>query len=396
VRILWLTPYPLTPPMHGGRIRARSLVTQATQLGHTSMVWSVSDDGWAESNALGPAVETRWFPARPRASLPDKLRFAVSRLPEEAWRANQPAVEDSLRAVPPGGIDAAVLVQAHMGAYAPLLTRLGIPWVLDAHNVEWWLTHQLAQQARRLVTRRRLRRDAGKYRRLERSLFGLAPLVVAVSDEDRRRILREASGAHVEVHRSGVDPAYFVWQDHIDVRGASLLMTGTLGYPPNLDAALWMHDELLPAIRRRVPGAELTLVGHAAPAELRRLHSPEGGFRVIGSVPDVRPYLAGADLFVIPLRVGSGTRLKAVEALASGLPIVSTPLGVEGLGLEERGLTLVARDPSEFAQAVDRALQDQNLRRRISTEGRRYVEEFYDWRRIGAAFVDSLQRLASR
>jgi glycosyltransferase involved in cell wall biosynthesis len=381
--------------MHGGRIRARSLVTEATRRGHSSEVWAVSEDDWAHSDARGLEVETRWFAARPRASLGEKLRAAVDPLPEEAWRADRPEVRSALRALPPGTIDVAVLIQAHMGSYGPILTELGIPWVLDTQNLEWWLTHQLAEQARRLVTRLRLQLDASKYRRLERSLFRRAPLVVAVSDEDRRRILAETPQAQVEVHRNGVDLAYFAWQDHADVLGASLLMTGTLGYPPNLDAALWMHDELLPAIRCRVPEAELTLVGHAAPAELARLHSPESGFRVVGGVPDVRPYLAAADLFLIPMRAGSGTRVKALEALASGVPIAATPLGVEGLDLEERALAVTANDATALAEAVERALKDRALRARLSREGRRYAEEQFDWRRIGTAFVESLERLAS-
>jgi glycosyltransferase involved in cell wall biosynthesis len=266
--------------------------------------------------------------------------------------------------------------------------------VLDAQNIESLLTRQLARGAARAIQRARLAVDAVKYGRLERHLFASAAMVAVASEQDATRARAMAPGALVEVHRSGVDLEFFEWTDHSSGDGARLVMTGTLGYPPNLDAALWTHDALLPAIRVAVPGAAVSLVGHSAPEQLTRLHDPTAGFTVVGQVPDVRPYLADADIFLMPLRAGSGTRLKAVEALAAGIPIVSTALGVEGLGLVERGLVLLAERPDEFAAAVARLVRDEGLRRRLSLEGRAYVEREFDWRRIGDGWVAALERVA--
>ena len=124
--------------------------------------------------------------------------------------------------------------------------------------------------------------------------------------------------------------------------------------------------------------------------EVEALHDPAHGYHVVGPVPDVRPYFNQADAFVIPLRLGSGTRLKALEALASGLPVVATPSGVEGLGLDERGLVVVAGDERDFAEGIIRVLLDKALRKRLSVDGRRHVEEFFDWEMIGAAFEQTL------
>lgn len=171
-------------------------------------------------------------------------------------------------------------------------------------------------------------------------------------------------------------------------------MTGTLGYYPNLDASLWMLEEIFPLIRRRLPDATLSLVGSLVPPELQRHHRPEDGITIAGNVPDVRPYQADADVFVMPLRLGGGTRLKALEALATGLPVVSTRLGVEGLGLEERGLVALGETPAELASAVEQAVTDSALRARVVREGRQYVVECFNWDRIGKDFSAVLEGAA--
>ena len=393
MNVLWLAPYPFAPTIHGGRIRLANLFRQTVDHGHRVQVWNVSDEDW-EAGAVPEGVVARWLHARGRAGWRAKLAALASPLPEEAWRAAHPSVARALDAVAAGAFDVAVLEQAHLGAHADRLRQMRIPWVLDAQNIESLLTRQLARGAARVVHRARLAADAAKFARLERRLFASASMVAVASEQDAARARTMAPGAQIEVYRSGVDLGFFEWTDHSSVAGARLVMTGTLGYPPNLDAALWTHDALLPAIRAAVPDAAVSLVGHSAPDQLTRLHDPAAGFTVVGQVPDVRPYLADADIFLMPLRAGSGTRLKAVEALAAGIPIVSTALGVEGLGLVERGLVLLAERPDEFAAAVSRLVGDAELRRKLSVEGRAYVEREFDWRRIGDGWVAALERVA--
>jgi glycosyltransferase involved in cell wall biosynthesis len=393
MNVLWLAPYPFAPAIHGGRIRLANLVRQTVDHGHRVEVWNVSEEDW-DAGAVPDGVIVRWLPARRRDGWRAKLAALASPLPEEAWRAAHPSVAQALDTVAQGAFDVAIVEQAHLGAHADRLGQLSIPLVLDAQNIESLLTRQLARGAARAAHRARLAADAAKYARLERRLFASAAMVAVTSEQDAARARAMAPGAHVEVHRSGVDLEFFEWTDHSSAAGARMVMTGTLGYPPNLDAALWTHDAVLPAIRAAVPGATVSLVGHSAPDQLRRLHAPSAGFTVVGQVPDVRPYLADADTFLMPLRAGSGTRLKAVEALAAGIPIVSTALGVEGLGLVERGLVLLAERPDEFAAAVARLVSDEELRRRLSLEGRAYVEREFDWRRIGDGWVAALERVA--
>jgi glycosyltransferase involved in cell wall biosynthesis len=394
MRILWLAPYTAQPAIHGGRIRLLNLVRQTVMRGHHVALWNVSNDRGAPTPIEDVLV--RYVPARARRGVLKKATALLSRLPEEAWRADSASARQALRAVRKRDFDVAVLEQSHMGAHARRLDELGIPWVLDAQNVESSLLRQIAQRARRPLRRFRLMTDAAKVAQLEGNLFKRAAMIAAPSEEDAARIRRRASDARVEIHRSGVDLEYFAWTDHSTPKNAELVMTGTLGYPPNLDAAVWAYQEVVPAIRLRVGSARLSLVGNSAPKHLERLHSPAAGFEVIGQVPDVRPHLAAADVFLIPLRLGSGTRLKAVEALAAGVPIVSTSLGVEGLGVIERNLVMLAETPEEFGAAVARLLSDEALRRRLGTEGRTYVEREFGWFGIGERWVASLERLVAR
>jgi glycosyltransferase involved in cell wall biosynthesis len=124
------------------------------------------------------------------------------------------------------------------------------------------------------------------------------------------------------------------------------------------------------------------------------LHNPAAGVYVVGEVPDIRPYMKAADAFVIPMRMGSGTRLKALEALASGVPVIATDIGVEGLSVGDRNLVMTAATSQEFAEATMEILRDEQLRQRIVFDGRKYVEQHFQWDSIGADFERILTAVA--
>lgn len=381
MQILWLAPYPPEAPLHGGRIRLAHLLAGTLSSGHRVDLLCIGDGAGPSEPATDLDAErltiTR-FGGRERAGAVSKLRAGISPLPEAAWLVASEGIAAALDRLEPGRYDLAVLEQAHMGAYLPALSRASLPVVLDAQNLEGWLTRQLGRRAERQRARLRLAFDARKFDRLERRLFAAVETTVATSAPDRNRIIAASPGTRVEVITSGVDLDRFTWSDHREPAGSGLLMTGTLGYPPNLDAALWMHREILPRIRALSPGASLSLVGHAPTSELSGLDDPAAGFRVVGRVDDVIPYMRAADVFVIPLRMGSGTRLKAVE----------------GLGLVDGHDVLIADEPEAFARCVHRALTDRELRQSLSAAGRSTVEERFDWHELGTRFAGVLESAA--
>jgi sugar transferase (PEP-CTERM/EpsH1 system associated) len=178
-------------------------------------------------------------------------------------------------------------------------------------------------------------------------------------------------------------------------QGNTLLLIGTIRYPPNRDAVLWFADRILPLIERRVPDVKLLVVGHVPTEQVQRL-ARRGNVIVTGSVADVVPYYQAARVSVVPLRGGGGTRLKVLESMALGRPVVSTSIGCEGLDVVDGEHVLIADGPAEFAAAVIRLLEDGELRARMRDQAWQLVRKQYDWASIAGRLTDVYQSLANQ
>ncbi len=163
------------------------------------------------------------------------------------------------------------------------------------------------------------------------------------------------------------------------------MFSGTMSWFPNEDAMTYFIKAILPMIRREIPGVSLTVVG-MNPSSRFRAMAAGAGVQVTGTVDDVRPYIAAAEVFVVPLRVGSGTRLKIFEALAMGKAVVSTPLGAEGLPIIAGEHFLCAPEADDFARTVVSLLRDPSRRRMLGAAGRRLVEMRFSWPRVVREF----------
>ena len=369
-------------------LRLYELTRRILAAGHSVELWVFGGTpAWPDPRPRG--LSFRELPMRPRRS---RWKSALSRASKEAWLFSSPDARAAARAIQPDRFDIIVLERSYL---SPLLSDLragGVPLVLDADNVEGLLARQVARLQPSRKARMRARVNAARIASEERALVRCLDVVVACSDEDLHRFQAMRTGATLVVHRNGIDPYEVPWCDHSRPRGARCLMLGSLDYPPNIDACIWLAQEIMPALRSRVPDAVVRLVGRSPTEQVRNLHDPDKGVVVVGEVSDSRAELEQADMMVIPLRLGSGTRFKAIEALASGLPVVSTPLGIEGLGLLGDGLALVADTAQQLAEQMARALEDTEIRRRMSRDGRRHVELEFDWNRIAAEYMATLQR----
>jgi glycosyltransferase involved in cell wall biosynthesis len=166
-----------------------------------------------------------------------------------------------------------------------------------------------------------------------------------------------------------------------------LVYNGSLTYSANYDAMVHFLSEIYPLIREEEPGVSLTITGSLDGVDLGGLNL-DGSVRLSGYVADVRPLVAGASVCVVPVRQGGGTRLKILEAMALGTPVVATPKGAEGLQVKPGQDVLLGRDPEEFAAQIVRLLRDPTLRENLSGHARRTVERRYDWTVLGRRFVD--------
>ena len=369
-------------------IRLYELTRRVLENGHSVEIWVLGGTAaWPDPHPKG--LTLRQFPARPPRS---RWRSFLSATSDEAWLFSAPEALAAARAIEPGQFDVIVLERSYLYPLLRGLRKSGTPLLIDADNVDGSLAKQIARLTPSLKARTRALLNAARVAREERELVRNVDVVVACSDEDLRRFQMMKSGATMVVHANGIDTDDVPWSDRSTPRGARCLMLGSLDYPPNIDACRWLAQEIMPALRSRVPNAVVHMVGRSPTPEIRKLHDPERGVVVVGEVSDTRDELEQADIMIIPLRAGSGTRFKAIEALAAGLPVVSTTLGVEGLGLEANDLVLVGDTAQQLAAQMQRALQDTDVRRRISREGRRFAAATFEWDRIAAEYVETLQR----
>jgi glycosyltransferase involved in cell wall biosynthesis len=229
-------------------------------------------------------------------------------------------------------------------------------------------------------------------RRFERRTCTAARLTLAVSEPDRALLEETAPGARVVAIPTGVDTGYFSPRPGPERPG--LVFTGSMDWYPNEDGILHFAENTLPLIRREVPGTEVTVVGRDPSARLRAA-AARAGLRLTGTVADVRPYVAESAVYVVPLRVGGGTRLKIFEALAMAKPVVSTTVGAEGLPLVPGRHFIQADDPGAFAGAVVSLLRDPERRGALGREGRRLVEQHYAWPQVARRFEAACREVVS-
>lgn len=267
--------------------------------------------------------------------------------------------------------------------------------IFDDHNAEYVLQHRAFEtdirQPKRWAAALYSFIQWKKLSRYEALVCRLADQVVAVSEADKAALRRLVPGLEVTVVPNGVDVDYYAATDirPASLRAPSLIFTGKMDFRPNVDAVLWFWQEVLPLIKRQIPDVHFYIVGQSPLRRVQRL-AGDPAVTVTGYVDDVRPYIASASVYVVPLRIGGGTRLKVLEAMAMGKAIVSTTLGCEGFeGLVAGRELLIADTPEEFARQVIELLRDAPHREKLGQAARRFVKERYDWRII----VPKLERV---
>jgi glycosyltransferase involved in cell wall biosynthesis len=248
--------------------------------------------------------------------------------------------------------------------------------VLDEHNIEYELPYRMYQTERAAARRLYNWLEFTKFKREEIRTWRSVSGCVSTSAREETIVREFVPDTPTAVVANGVDVDYFCPSgDPTD--GTTLVMTGLMHYRPNIDGALFFLQEIFPRILASRPKMVFYIVGKGAPEELKRLAS--ANVVVTDTVPDVRPYVHKSAVFVVPLRMGGGTRLKVLEGLAMEKAVVSTSLGCEGIDVTHERHLLIADGPQAFADSVLRLSSDRELAARLAHQGRVLVERQYTW-----------------
>jgi glycosyltransferase involved in cell wall biosynthesis len=263
--------------------------------------------------------------------------------------------------------------------------------VLDEFNAEYVLQRRAYQTDARAP----LRWPQAAYsavqwwrlRRFERAVCQAVDGLVCVSPDDAAALALLAPSPRPTIIPNGVDTDRYapVAPDAAGLPRFDVVFSGTLDYRPNVDAALWLGRQVWPLLRARHPTLTLGLVGQR-PAPAVRALGGVPGIMVTGPVPDDRPYLWGATLYAVPMRYGGGIRLKLLNALAAGCPVLTTTMGAEGLPVVHGRDLLIADRPEQWVRGVTRLLTEPELRARLRAGGRAFVEAHYQWRDLVQGF----------
>lgn len=389
LRILYVLPMPPSPPRFGAQARMHGLMTGVARRHDVTAISLVEDGFDAGECARAMRAYCREVTLVPNPGARGgaakrilQLRSLASPMSYERRRFSVPALQQALdRALRRERFDVVNVEFPHLAHYRLRQSPAGTPppaVVLDAHEIAHDLSRQVARSAdgwsRRLygaLNWRKLRRD-------EMSAFRAADGICACSDADRRRLLSELPAARVAVIPNAADVEHYCPRAcDPPPDGRTVVFFGLLSTLPNIDGVRFLVREIWPRIVARRPQARCRIIGSGAPREVRDLAGPT--VEVAGFVEDLRPHLASAAAVAVPLRLGGGTRLKIVEAMAMGKAVVSTPLGAEGIGAVPGRDLLLAADPERFAAAVIRLLDDAALAARIGRAARRLAVERYAW-----------------
>jgi sugar transferase (PEP-CTERM/EpsH1 system associated) len=419
MRMLWLKSDLLLPLDKGGKLRTWHLMRHLARRHEiTYLAFAEPDtprthvDGMRE---VAARVETIVRTDPPKGSLRfyadaathvvDPLPYAVGKYRSAAYRAKLRELLDGQR------FD--LLVCDFLFPAVNLPDRLPCPSVMFTHNVESEIWRRHAETKTTALSTWLYRAQYRRMLRYEERTLARFDGVLAVSDADAQTFARLYPGAikqPVHIVHTGVDTEYFkpstrnpepgtqnpgTQNPEPGTRNPTMVFTGSMDWLPNEDAMLYFHREILPLVRADEPDVRLSIVGRAPTPAVKKL-ADDLGITVTGRVDDVRPFMEAASVYIVPLRIGGGTRLKIFEAMAMGKAVVSTTVGAEGLPVVGGTHVMLADEPRTFARAVVRLIRDVERRRQLESAARALVIEHYDWSAVAGELEEALERFALR
>ena len=256
-----------------------------------------------------------------------------------------------------------------------------IPRVLNHHNVESTLLLRRGANEKNIFTKFYLNLQGRKLKRYEKYAVGKVNVNITVSESDSETLRKAEPRGKFKVVPNGTDINYFTPAQKGDSK--ELVYIGGMNWYPNRDAMIYFYTSIYPIIKMEIPDVIMNIIGQDPPKELARFATDDTSLRIHGYVEDVRDYISRSAVYVVPIRVGGGTRLKILDAFACGKALVSTSIGCEGIDVSPGNNILIGDSSGEFADQVIKLIKDETLRRKLEINARKLVEEKYSWEIIG-------------
>ena len=394
MRILWLKTELLHPVDKGGKIRTYNMLKELKRDHHVTYL--TLDDGSADATAREQAREycheLVCVPHHPREkfstgfyadllfNLASPLPYAIKKY--ESGEMRKQIIERSNNHT----ID--VVICDFLAPAINVPQSLPCPSILFQHNVEAMIWKRHFEVQGNALKKTYLRGQWRKMEKFEKETCRRFDAVIAVSVEDRDQMREEYGVNAVFEVPTGVDTEFFTPSGKENIDPYNVVFTGSMDWLPNEDAIRYYTEQILPIVRRSIPNATLTVVGRNPYPSLLELSRQDPAIIVTGRVDDVRPYMERAAAYVVPLRIGGGTRLKIFEAMAMEKPIVSTTIGAEGLPVTDGRELRIADTPETFAASVVELLTNAEAARKLGQEAARVVREKFGWDGVAKRFAE--------
>jgi glycosyltransferase involved in cell wall biosynthesis len=404
MKILWVCPFFLHPTDRGAQIRTLGTLKQLSRR-HEIHFAALNDPANLEGPSRAPEYSARSFSVahaapsrRSLAILPQLVRSLFDSVPIAVSRYKSSELRRLI-----GDLMASEhydAVVCDFLAAAPNVPDLSEA-VLFQHNVETTIWQRHAAQSAGLAKKFYTQLQARKMEAYERTVCRESRHVIAVSEIDAIRMNSMFGIDTVTAVRTGVDVDYFAPPAAATLEAATpsaaaysadIVFCGSMDWLPNTDAVLYFMAEILPLIRARIPGATFTIAGRSPEGSVVKAAQAIPGVNVTGKVDDMRPYLWGAKISIVPIRIGGGTRLKIYECFAAGLATVSTTVGAEGLRYTVNADILIADQPQAFADACIYLLLDEGARQSIARNALHLVQSELSWAAVSRDFEEILVR----
>ena len=390
--ILQLTtkiPYPLDD---GGKIGVYNITKCLALLGHKVTLVTFASRAQEETGDLEDYANLELVVQDRRNSPLGALATLGSSVPYTVGKYHTQTMSERIdRLLETERYDLIHVDHLHMASYAVRAReKFGIPIFLREHNFETAIWQRLSQLEKNPVRKWYSQIQLEKMRRYEVQMAEKFDCCLMVTKQDEAKLRAASSRTKTAVVPAGVDVSYFEPGTNEFEGPNSILFLGSLDWLPNQDGFWWFYESIFPNVVAKVPSAKLLVVGKNPPAKLRQLSG--SNLSVVGPVEDVRPYMRRAQVCVVPLRIGSGIRIKILEMLAMKKAIVTTSTGCEGMETKNEQHLLVADGEQAFADAICRLLRDRDLRFALGETGRTLVSEEYRWENVVQKLVSVYEK----